>query len=520
MTDTIKSVQKLDLKAGQAIINRYDDFTYVKYTHCEMHPSMMIGVVACNIPFCNRNQGPRNIFQYSQARTAMGIYQSDWRHRQDISYILYHPTRPIVVTRSMKYVNTDKLPAGENAIVAMACYTGYNQEDSLLLNQSAVDRGLYRSTSLYKHKTTIQKNQSTSQDDLFIKPDPTKVTGMRHGTYDKLNEFGFVPENIQLVKGDIILAKVSPIQPVGNSTKEFKDNSEIYKSSVPGTVDKIYTGLINQDGYEMRKMRVRSMRTPHIGDKVCSRSGQKGTIGITLKQSDMPFTAEGITPDLIMNPNALPSRMTCGQFVECLLGKISALRGHEIDATPFNEIDLEQLKDMLEKLGYERNGYEYLYNGMTGRRMNAMIFVGPTYYQRLKHMVSDKSHFRAKGPRTILTRQPPEGRSRDGGLRLGEMERDALISSGIARYLKEKTVESADAYTTYVCEHCGLFAQRMLKRDNKPYATSDDVYYCPSCNNKTDIAKIRIPYAFKLLLQEMLSMNIAPRIRVKKNKFD
>jgi DNA-directed RNA polymerase II subunit RPB2 len=211
--------------------------------------------------------------------------------------------------------------------------------------------------------------------------------------------------------------------------------------------------------------------------------------------------------------------MTLGQFIEAITCKVSALEGHETDGTPFNDIDIDQMKDRLEKFGKDRNGYEYLYNGMTGRKIKSKIFICPTYYERLKHMVSDKLHSRSRGPRTLLTRQPPEGRSRDGGLRFGEMERDSIISHGLSRFLKERHMETSDAYETYVCATCGLFAQRMMRKDNKPYATQADIYFCPGCKNQTDVHKIRIPYAFKLLLQEMMSMNIAPRIRIKRNKF-
>ncbi|MBA42675.1 MAG: hypothetical protein CMF62_01525 [Magnetococcales bacterium] len=267
-----------------------------------------------------------------------------------------------------------------------------NQEDSVIVNQSAVDRGFFRSTSLKKAMSVIEKNQSTSQDDVFIKPDPSKVTGMRHGSYDKLNERGFIPEETVVRNGDIIIGKVSPIQPSAGSDKVFKDSSEVYKSHVEGTIDKVYTDIYNGEGYEMVKMRIRSERIPRIGDKVCSRHGQKGTIGLVLPHSDMPFTDEGITPDIIMNPNALPSRMTMGQFLECLFGKVGAIRGHEVDGTPFKHIDVEGMKDVLEGLGYNRDGTEYLYNGMTGQKMKTQIFIGPLYYQRLKHMVNDKMH--------------------------------------------------------------------------------------------------------------------------------
>jgi len=517
--ESIESIKKFKIDSNYTIINRYDDFLYVNYTHAEIHPLMQIGTVAANIVFSNCNQAPRNIFQYSQARQAMCIYATNYRDRLDIGYILYNPQRPIVSTRAMKYINTDILPYGENAIVALATYTGFNQEDSVIINQSSIDRGFMRSTNLKKYQTTIQKNQSTSQDDMFIKPDPSKVTGMRPGSYDKLNEQGYVPEEVEVVNGDIIIGKVSPINPIGQSNKTFKDNSEVYKSHIPGVIDRVWTKIYNHEGYEMRKMRVRSERIPCIGDKVCSRSGQKGTIGLTLPCYDMPFTKDGITPDIIVNPNAIPSRMTIGQLIECLVGKVSTIMGQEADGTPFQKWDLEAVKDILEKLGYERNACEYLYNGMTGKKMSTMIFIGPTYYQRLKHMVNDKLHSRSQGPRTMLTRQAPEGRSRDGGLRFGEMERDCIISHGMARFLKERMLETADAYSCYVCQSCGLFAQRMIRRDNKPYATKKDIYHCPSCRNKNNIAKVRIPYAFKLLIQEMMSMNIAPRIRIKESKY-
>jgi DNA-directed RNA polymerase II subunit RPB2 len=519
MENSIKLVENMDI-SNNSIINRYDDMVYVKYTHCEIHPSMMIGVVVGNIPFANCNQAPRNIFQYSQAKQAMGLYSTSYRDRADISHILYHTQRPLVNTKLMKYIGTDVLPAGENAIVAIGCYTGSNQEDSLVLNKSAIDRGLYRSSSLKKFKTTIQKNQSTSQDDLFVKPDPTKVAGKKPGSYDKLNEQGFAPEETELFSGDIIIGKISPIQPIGNSNKTFKDSSEVYKEKTPGAVDKVWTHIYNNDGYEMRKVRTRSERTPVIGDKFCSRAGQKGTAGVLLSYTDMPFTKDGIVPDIIVNPNALPSRMTIGQLIECLIGKVSAIRGHETDGTPFRVWDLDAVKNILESLGYDRHGREYLYNGMTGRKIKTMMYIGPTYYQRLKHMVNDKQHARARGTRTILTKQAPEGRSRDGGLRFGEMERDSVIAHGMARFLKERMMETADAMTTYICDICGLLAQRMLRKDNKSYTSENDIYYCQACKNKNRISTIRIPYAFKLLVQEMMAMNIAPRIRVSSSKYD
>ena len=249
-----------------------------------------------------------------------------------------------------------------------------------------------------------------------------------------------------------------------------------------------------------------------------SRHGQKGTIGLYLRQSDMPFTKHGMTPDIILNPHCIPSRMTLGQIIECVMGKSCAIKGIEGDGTPFNGIDIDSIREELEKLGYSNSGKEYLYNGMTGQKLKTEIFIGPTYYLRLKHLVEDKFHSRARGPKTLLMHQPPEGRSRDGGLRLGEMERDTLLAHGISKFLKEKLLDTSDAYSTYVCDICGLFAQRLKKKDNASHSSSNDLHFCQACKNYTKISKVMIPYAFKLVLQEMMAMNIAPRIRVEQDK--
>ncbi len=857
---------------NEPIINRYDNSLITNYTHCEFHPTVILGIIAGNIPFANHNQGPRNIFQYAQGRQAMGIYSSNYRDRLDISYILYHTQKPLVNTKIAKYVHTDILPCGENAVVMIGCYTGHNQDDSIIFNQTSIDRGLFRSISLKKWSSKIEKNQSTSQDDIFMKPDISKLTGTRHAVYDKLNDKGYIPEETVVENGDVIIGKVTPIQPAPGSNKCFKDSSEIYKSQEPAIIDKVFTGIYDSEGYEMIKVRTRSERIPKTGDKFCarvdlfevltdkgwlhldkitldhkiatlvddnklvyeyplgiykfkykgemykvrsqqvdidvtmdhqmyvktrysdkfelleakkivgkrykfkkncgiydkpeiktinidgsdvdydaylellgmfiadgsletsgknyvniagekerkivhlqnvcerlkvkltlkkkpegshlnklnlgcnhriksktlyelfrplnvgainkylpefvwnlnmrqskvllesliscdgshnnqgsecyytsskslandvmklaihagwsgsiktireegvaykidtdkgssegtlnadtlsvriiktknepqmnhghvntqngqseetyeyegmvgclevpshvfmirqnnknvwigncSRHGQKGTIGLTLHQSDMPFTKEGISPDLIINPNAIPSRMTIAQLIECVLGKVAAIKGMEADGTSFNEIDVESIKNELEKLGYERNCTEYCYNGMTGQRLRIPMFIGPTYYQRLKHLTSDKIHSRARGPITMLTHQPPEGRSKDGGLRCGEMERDSIISHGMSKFLKERFLDVSDAYSCYVCDICGLFAQRVIKKENKSSPQNSDTYQCVSCKNKTKISKIIIPYAFKLLVQELMSMNIAPRIRTKQH---
>lgn len=499
------------LPPTDTIVNRYDDRTFIRYTHCEIHPSLLLGVIASSIPFANDNQGPRVVFYYAQGKQAMGIPTSNYRHRLDISYILYHPQRPLVSTRTTKYTNTDVMAYGENIVVAICCYSGFNQEDSVILNKDSVKRGLLLAESLKKVISIIKKNQTTSQDDIFAKPDPTTLTNKRMVNYDKLNDQGYAPEETVLYNNDIVLGKLSPVPPGENPKKRFKDTSDAYKSHEKGTVDKVYINIYDADGYGMRKARIRSQRTPRVGDKFGSKGAQKGTCGLLMSACDMPFSENGIIPDMIVNPCAFPGRMTISQNVECLVGKTAVLMGKEADGTAFNNIDLGAIKKDLASMGYRDDGTEYLYSGITGEKIKTAICIGPTYYHRLKQMVVDKMHSRARGPRTILTRQPPEGRSRDGGLKLGEMERDAIISHGLARFLKERLMDTSDAYICHICDICGLFAHRIKNSENND--NTQGVYICPACNNKKRISKIKIPYAFKLLLQELMAMSIAPRVR-------
>jgi len=499
------------------LINRYDDKYFVRYDCCEIHPSVLVGESIANVPFCNTNQGPRLMFYYAQSKQAMGIYNTAYRTRTDISYILYHPQSPVVNTRTSKYTYGDVLPSGENVMVAIACYSGYNQEDSLVFNRTSLERGMFRTMSLKKYNSTISKNQETSGDDRFMKPPPDKTIGFKINQYDKLNDDAYVTPETKLYDKDVIFGKVTPINSTGDSQMIYKDSSEQYKNHAPGVVDRVYLGIKNQDGYDSRKASVRSERIPGIGDKFCSRYGQKGTLGIPFDSMDMPYNKHGIRPDIIMNPNGIPSRMTVGQLFECLVGKIGAIKGCNVDGTSFRKYDVEKMKDELEALGYHRDGVEYLYNGMTGKKMKVMIFFGPTFYHRLKHMTADKIHSRARGPITVLTKQAPEGRTRDGGLRMGEMERDVVIAHGMAKFLKERLMDCSDPHTTYVCGKCGLFARREESRHNKPTPSPTDIWHCPPCENYNDIHKVMIPYAFKLMVQELLSMCIAPRIRVQKN---
>eukprot|EP01132_Coremiostelium_polycephalum_P011390 gene11390-13949_t len=402
-----------------------------KYTHCEIHPSMILGICCSIIPFPDHNQSPRNTYQAAMGKQAMGVYITNFQLRMDtMAHVLFYPQKPLVTTRSMEYLHFRELPAGQNVCVAIACYSGYNQEDSVILNQSAIDRGLFRSM-FYRSYKDEQKKQTSLLEEVFEKPDRETCAGMRHGSYEKIDEDGLVAPGVRVTGDDIIIGKTTPLPPQDDdlgpkSRRQTKrDSSTALRSSENGIVDQVIL-TTSEPGLKFTKIRVRSMRIPQIGDKFSSRHGQKGTCGMAYRQEDLPWTVEGIVPDIIVNPHAIPSRMTIGQLIECLLGKVSASTGDEGDATPFTDVTVEAISSALHKCGYQMTGHEVMYNGHTGRRMDAQIFIGPTYYQRLKHMVDDKIHSRARGPVQILTRQPVEGRSRDGGLRFGEMERDCL----------------------------------------------------------------------------------------------
>ena len=802
-------------------INRYDDSVYARFTHCEIHPSMILGIVSSNIPFPNHNQSPRGMFQYNQARQAMGIYISDYRERTDISYILYHTQIPLVTSRASKYTGNHIFPAGENVIVAIASYTGYNQEDSILMNSSAIEKGLFRAQTLKKSHKAIEKSPGSTQTGIFMKPEKDKVDNAKDINYDKLSEEGYAKVETRIQYGDVIIGMVNPKPITKEDTKPYRDNSVIYRELIPGTIDKVITG-VNSDSYPIIKLRIRSERIPVVGDKFCcydalteiltsdgwikfsdlehthmvaslinsstleyvypsaiqtfdysgqmyqirtqhtdllvtpnhnmlvsdgtgyklvradsiigekvgyvkavssvegndeinafiipesrnfkerlididtwlkffvavllegiivenkliikslhdkisnkfitacydmdihvyfshsgsyviedeqiisyfqqidtdssfprwvwklsfgqarsfidyilnvhgysiddldvkietsknmadniqklcihagicadyeigyqsglialnitnmtndivndvkkedmmieyigkvycctvdsgvicvrrngvvafsgnSRAGQKGTIGFKPNRADMPYTESGLVPDIIINPNCMPKRMTIGQLLETLLGKLCVIKGVYGDATPFMGVDIDKINKELVDLGYDEWGNETMYNGMTGQKMATKIFIGPTYYQRLKQMVGDKAHSRARGQTNLLTRQPPEGRSSNKGLRLGEMERDALCAHGAAQFLKETSVDKSDIYTINVCDICGLFAHKVFK---------SNYYICRTCKNTTNISKIVIPYAFKLFMQELRAINILGRIRTSKS---
>ena len=431
------------------------------FTHCEIHPSMILGVCASIIPFPDHNQSPRNTYQSAMGKQAMGVFLTNFEQRMEtMANILYYPQKPLARTEAMEYLKFRELPAGQNAIVAIACYSGYNQEDSVIMNQSSIDRGLFRSL-FYRTYQDSEKVIGHNVIEQFEKPTRSDTLRMKQGTYDKIDTDGIIEVGQRVSGEDIIIGKTAPMAPdaeeLGQRQKQHlkRDVSTPLRSTESGIVDKVML-TISGDGNKFVKVRVRTTKIPQIGDKFASRHGQKGTVGITYRQEDMPFTEEGIVPDIIINPHAIPSRMTIAHLIECQLSKVSSLIGNEGDATPFTSVTVSDISDLLRENNYQSRGFEVMHNGHTGKKLVAQIYLGPTYYQRLRHMVDDKIHSRARGPTQILTRQPVEGRARDGGLRFGEMERDCMIAHGASSFLKERLFDVSDPFRVHVCDICGL----------------------------------------------------------------
>jgi DNA-directed RNA polymerase II subunit RPB2 len=444
----VEYVDALEEEGCMIALNPIEDLNgaYCRtYTHCEIHPSLILGICGSIIPFPDHNQSPRNTYQSAMGKQAMGVYASNYLVRMDtMASVLYYPQKPMVETRAMEYMRFRELPAGTNACVAIQCYTGYNQEDSLIMNHSSVDRGFFRSVF---YRCYVDAESAVPLDaagaagisvagyagkavERFEKPSAATCRGLKQGSYDKVDNDGLAKPGEPVSGSDVLIGKTvtEPAVPGQSATArqsriDRADISVSMRSNESGIVDRVMLST-NLTGQRFTKVRVRSVRFPQVGDKFASRHGQKGTVGMLYRQEDMPFTQDGITPDIIVNPHAIPSRMTVGHLIEALLSKVGTLSGVTGDGTPFTSLTVDKVSKMLHNHGFQRSGNEVMYNGHTGRRLDVQVFLTPTYYQRLKHMVDDKIHSRARGPVTMLTRQPMEGRAREGGLRFGEMERD------------------------------------------------------------------------------------------------
>ena len=446
------------------------------------------------------------------AKQSLGIYASKFKNRMDTrAHVLHYPQKPLVKTHGMDSIGFENRPAGQNFIVAVLSYEGYNMEDALLINKAAIERGLGRST-FYRTYDAEERKYPNGQEDTFEIPDDTVRGYKDESQYVHLGEDGIIEPEISVEgsRGEVLIGRTSPPRFLEEYT-EFdvppqnrRETSKAMRHGESGLSDIVILTDTNE-GNRLVKVKVRSERIPEIGDKFASRHGQKGVIGLIIPQEDMPFTESGVVPDIIINPHAVPSRMTIGMLMELIAGKVSAYAGEAIYGTAFSKTSLTDLHNTLKTQGMHPLGREVMYDGKTGKRLEGTIFVGSQFYQKLHHLVQDKIHARARGPIQMLTRQPTEGRAREGGLRFGEMERDCLIGHGTSILLKERLLDESDKTDALICSKCGFLAM---------YDRNRDRYHCPICKEETTVARVIISYAFKLLLQELMSLGIAPHIEL------
>ncbi|CAH1244351.1 POLR3B [Branchiostoma lanceolatum] len=474
-------------------------------THLEIEPFTILGVCAGLIPYPHHNQSPRNTYQCAMGKQAMGAIGYNQHNRIDtLLYLLVFPQRPMVKTKTIELIDYEKLPAGQNATVAVMSYSGYDIEDALILNKSSVDRGFGRCLVYRKQNCTL-KRYSNQTFDRVMGPMVDAATRKPIWRHEILDVDGICAPGERVRNKQVLVNKsmpkqtMNPVQTPGQQP-EYQDVPITYKGPVDSYVETVLVSS-NQEEAFLIKMLLRQTRRPEIGDKFSSRHGQKGVCGLIVNQEDMPFTDQGICPDIIMNPHGFPSRMTVGKLMELLAGKAGVLEGKFHYGTAFGGSKVADVCEELAQHGFNYQGKDYLTSGITGEPLNAYIYTGPVYYQKLKHMVLDKIHARAKGPRAVLTRQPTEGRSRDGGLRLGEMERDCLIGYGASMLLLERLMISSDQFEVDVCGECGLLG----------YSG-----WCQYCKSSRNVSSLKMPYACKLLFQELQSMNIAPRLKLVK----
>jgi DNA-directed RNA polymerase II subunit RPB2 len=465
----------------------------INYSHCEISDSLIMGVCVSIIPYANSDPSARIVYQSSMTKQALSVPGTNYLQRMDtMAHILNYPQKPLCQTMAMDAMKFNEMPAGQNAVIAITTNYGHNQEDALIMNKSSVDKGMFRSTYYRTYKDS--ESRSVGAEEQFGKPDDPKAY--------KLNKDGIAPVGTWVVDGDIIVGKVS--SSIGSDGKPLKPRSLCVKHGEKGFIDRIVIST-NPDGTRTIKIRTRQERIPEVGDKFAAVHSQKGVIGALKSPEDLPFTREGIIPDIIINPHSQPSRMTLGHMKEIRSGKYAALKGKFPDATIFSRKSIDYMGDELKKLGYEKMGWETMTDGITGEPMQALIYTGICYYQRLKHMVQDKIHARSsRGPIATLTHQPNEGRSREGGLRVGEMERDTMISLGCSYIIQERLMNLSDRYKTTVCDDCGLLC--IGNPDKK-------IWICKACKGKK-VSWVTMPFATKLLIEELYAVGIAPRLKL------
>jgi DNA-directed RNA polymerase II subunit RPB2 len=521
LTKTAASIEYLDIEEENTMLiaMKRDDITSF-HTHAEIHPSTAFSVVTQIVPFPNHNQAPRVYFHAAQSKQAQGIYATNFTKRFDTSaYIQHYPQRRIIDTRGSHYVGNNMMPNGTNLIVAIMTHTGFNQEDSIIINKGAIDRGCGWITA-YKTMTATEKVLNPNERLMFANPlemrsSGKQVEGISHANYSLLDKDGIIPNESYIPKGQsaAVLGMVNVRQVAKKVNKgvltqkvieeQYHDVSLFTDTNHYGRVDKVFVSKqTSGNPNRIAKIRFRKVRRPELGDKHSSSHGQKGVIGMVLQHHDMPFTKDGIVPDIIINPHAIPTRMTIGHLIETVFAKVCCMDGSYGDGTVFIPFDKDRMFDGLASHGYEKYGNEVLYEGRTGRQLSTEIFMGPIYYYRLKHMVADKMQARGTGPKVLLTHQPTSGRSKSGGLRIGEMERDVLLAYGVSQFAKESMMEKSDKFKWGVCRACGVIAK---------YAPKRGIVGCLSCKSQ-NIAVVETPYSFKLLIQELEAIGLETRL--------
>jgi DNA-directed RNA polymerase beta subunit len=476
------------------ICSSYDELIQAKndelheYTHCDI-PQAVLGITALTAPFGNHNQAPRVTYQTSQSKQTCGFYAGNWPFRIDKeTFLQYISEMPLVRTALNRYI----YPNGNNCMVAMMVYLGYNQEDSVVINKAAIDRGLFGGSKFTFEKTELEQKEKLGN------PDVTKTENIKSANYGKIVN-GVVEKGTRIVEDDVLIGKFMTVpKGSGRDAKSvYVDRSIVYRDTEEAVVQNVVVDR-NEDAMRFAKVGLRKIRPMVVGDKLSSRSGQKGIAAMLLREADMPFTEAGIRPDILFNPAGIPSRMTAAQLMESLISNVCAIEGTHFDGTMFKETDIESYAEMLEQHGFNRYGYERLLNGITGEFIDTLIFHGPTYYQRLQKFVSDAEYSVRHALTDALTAQPLDGQASTGGLRIGEMERDVLSVHGVSRLLREKFFNHSDGYTEYICR-CGRAA--IVNHRER-------LYKCKFCKDNADITAIPTSWSSKLAIQEIQSCNV------------
>ena len=479
-----------------------------EHTHLEISPLAMLGYCTSLVPYGNFNQSTRLNAGSKNQKQALGLYASNFAVRIDMDVnILNYPQLPVVQTIMHDISDYNTHPAGQNMVIAIMSYKGYNMEDAIILNRGSIERGLGRST-YYRPALAEELRYAGGLIDQVCIPDKDVKGYKTEKDYRFLEDDGIIYPEAKVKEGDVVIGKTSPprflssMEEYSLTTSTRRESSINLKHGEEGVVDFVLL-TENEEGNKLIQVRLRDERIPEVGDKYTSRHGQKGIVGLIVPQSDMPFSSAGIVPDLIFSPHGIPSRMTIAHLIEMVAGKTGALAGRYINGTTFDAEPEEMLRKELMSMGFRESGTEVMYNGQTGEQYAANIFIGNMYYLKLKHMVANKIHSRARGPIQLLTRQPTEGRAKEGGLRLGEMEKDTFVAHGASLLLKERF--DSDKTVVPVCESCGIIA---IKDSYKGRS------YCPICGDNTEVNDIEISYAFKLMLDEFKALGIYPKIQL------